>query len=138
MTEFYLDENVSSKRFIRLLREAGLEVTTCRELGWGGKPDAWWIPEASNQGFVIVTADARIRLIPAEKHAIIESRARIIVVRISATITPELAAHNFVNSRNSINRFIKKVPAPWMVRLTPPSLEAFQRGKSGRLARKEL
>ena len=68
---FYIDENLDNDFFVKSLRASGMELQTCRERGYRGTRDEIWIRTVSREGYIIVTADKRIRLNAAERLAIL-------------------------------------------------------------------
>lgn len=76
----FVDRSLGRIEVPRLLRAGGIELVTLAE--HYGRPadeaveDPRWIADASAQGWVLFMKDARIRRRPAEKQAIVESRAR--------------------------------------------------------------
>ena len=76
----FVDRSLGRVQVPRLLREVGIELVTLAE--HYGRPaderidDPTWITEASAEGWILFMKDARIRRRPAEKQAIIESRAK--------------------------------------------------------------
>jgi hypothetical protein len=135
---FFIDENLQGKRFVEPLRVAGLNVTTATDLGLRGVPDAQWIPQVALEGFVVLTGDTRVRLVPAEKLAVVRARARIVAVRVGGDKTLERIARNVINSRHVIERFDVRNEAPWFAVLSLPTPKDFELSRSGRLRKVEL
>ena len=138
MIRFFIDENLQGQRFVEPLRVAGLNVTTATELGLRGVPDAQWIPQVALEGFVVVTGDTRVRLVPAEKLAVVRARARIVAVRCGGDKTLERLARNVINSRRVIERFDARNVAPWFAVLTMPTPKYCELNRGGRLRKVEL
>ena len=131
MIRFFIDENLQGQRFVEPLRVAGLNVTTATDLGLRGVPDAQWIPQVALEGYVVVTGDTRVRLVPAEKLAVVRARARIVAVRVGGDKTLERLARNVINSRRLIERFDARNVAPWFAVLTMPTPKDFAFNRSG-------
>ena len=76
----FVDRSLGRIEVPRLLRAGGIELVTLAE--HYGRPadesvdDPTWITDASERGWILFMKDARIRRRPAEKQAIVESRAR--------------------------------------------------------------
>lgn len=139
MCTFYLDENVSGRVFVEILRAAGINLVTCGELGLAGAPDELWIPKVTELQHVILSGDIRTRYIGAEKLALSASRARMIYIKQGNRTTHAQLADNFVNTHRQIQRFIRRHPAPWLVTLTrPPNVSSISDGKPGRLSQNHL
>jgi hypothetical protein len=76
----FVDRSLGRLAVPRLLRAGGIELVTLAE-HYGqpqdeGVEDPTWITDASERGWVLFMKDARIRRRPAEKEAIVGSRAR--------------------------------------------------------------
>jgi hypothetical protein len=76
----FVDRSLGRIEVPRLLRAGGIELVTLAE--HYGRPadesieDTTWITDAAANGWVLFMKDARIRRRPAERQAIVESRAR--------------------------------------------------------------
>jgi len=76
----FIDRSLGRIQVPRLLRAGGIELITLAE--HYGRPqdedvdDPTWITEASERGWILFMKDQRIRRRPAERQAIIDSRAR--------------------------------------------------------------
>lgn len=138
MLSFYVDENLQGKRFVGQLRSNGLTVATAADLGLVGEADAVWIPYVTKRGFVILTADRAIRLVPAEKEALLRTGARIVAVKVGGSKTLEMIASNVINSHHAIERFDSRNEAPWFVVLQMPDPKDFALNRSGRIRKKDL
>lgn len=137
MAHYFLDENLG-RRVGSVLKEAGFDVATVHDLDMAGRPDVEWISRVAALDRIIITADARIRLVPAEKAVVIAARARLITVRIGKVATVMNVAINIVNSRVLMERFIARTDAPWIVSLSMPDERDFQLGRPGKLSRNKL
>ena len=123
---------------VSFLRGAGIDVTTSRELGLNNTPDVIWIPQVASLDYVIVTADARLRLVPAEKEAMIAARARVVVGRVGGSSGLERVARNLVNSHTALERFVDRETAPWFVSLSLPNDKDFDLRRPGRISKNKL
>lgn len=137
MARYFLDENLG-RRVGSVLKEAGFNVVTSHDLGLAGRPDVEWISQVAAQDRIIITADANIRLVPAEKAAVIAARARLITVRIGKVATVINVAVNIVNSQAVLERFIARTDAPWIISLSMPDEQSFKLGRPGKLSRNKL
>src|SRR5690606_38725434 len=117
---FYIDENLDGETFVGILLSAEVPIIRCRDLGFGGIEDAIWIPQVTERGLVIVTADVRTRYRPAEERALIAAQARAIHLKLGNRATHSELARNRVNTLRDIERFIKRNPAPWVATLSRP------------------
>lgn len=137
MARYFLDENLG-RSVESILRNAGFDVVTSRGLGMIGMADIEWIPRVAALGRVIITADSRIRLVPAEKAAVTTAVARLITVKVNKAATVRDVANNLVNSRALLERFIAKNAAPWIVSLSMPNERDYALGRPGRLSQNKL
>lgn len=138
MLHYFIDENLQGRRFVDPLRESGLTITTAGDRGLRGVPDAEWIPRIAAEGLVIVTADRNIRLVPAEKAAVLNARARVIGLRVGGNKTLERLARNLLNSQRALESYDRSHPAPWFVVLSMPSPQHFERNRSGKIRTVDL
>ncbi len=76
----FLDENTCSRKLVEALRTADISVERSTDHFPRGTPDAEWIPLVTSRGWLILTADDRIRYRSNEKIAVQESRARLFVL----------------------------------------------------------
>ena len=76
----FVDRSLGRVKVPQLLRAAEVQLITLAE--HYGRPhdedaeDPIWIADASERSWIVLREDARIRRRPAEKHAIVDSRAR--------------------------------------------------------------
>jgi hypothetical protein len=130
----YIEENLDGRTFRAVLVEAGVQFVRANDLGLRGAPDPVWIPRVGRDGLVIVTSDVRTRYRPAEKRALVASRARVICLPQSRAATHTMLARNFVNAQGVLARFIARHQAPWLVTLNlPVNREDISKGVHGRL-----
>lgn len=73
---FFLDENTCGQKLIYALRGAGARVELATENFERGTADAVWIPEVTRRGWVIITADEKIRYRPNEKAVFVRAGAK--------------------------------------------------------------
>jgi len=60
----------------------------------------------------LLTADARMRYVPAEKQAILRFGARVIHLKVSERWPIDVLAEVFVANIHRVERFLSKHPAP--------------------------
>jgi hypothetical protein len=73
---------LGTKLFPRRLREHGLRVATLIEtFQQYDLPDREWLPEIGRRGWVVLTADQRMRYRERERDAIMESGLRVFVLK---------------------------------------------------------
>lgn len=74
----FLDENHHRcKPILRVLAEAGVRVVCHYEHFQPGTPDEVWLPFVGEKGWVLLTADTRIRIRHSERTQVIQSNARL-------------------------------------------------------------
>jgi hypothetical protein len=106
------------------LRDAGANVVTLAELYPETEelvPDERWIREATDDGFVILMKDDRIRRRPREQSAILESGARAFVIT-NASLTGPQMAELLVSNLNRIAQRARH-PGPYIYGVYPERLE---------------
>lgn len=137
MLVFFIDRNLESQKFITPLLAAALEVARHREYFQHDARDDEWIPQVAARGWIIVTADRRIRLRSHEKQAVLLTNARVIGLTMGKATFEQLAA-NFVRTMPRIERFIAQTPAPFFAVLSRPNDRDFLLGKPGKITIKKL
>jgi hypothetical protein len=74
---YFTDWCLGSRVLPAALREADMQVVTHEEFGLAhDELDVVWIPKVASRGYIILTADKRIRRDPLELRAVVTSRAR--------------------------------------------------------------
>ena len=86
-----------------------------------GTPDAEWIPQIAQRGWVTLTHDRRIRYNRRNRDAAMSSGARIIVIS-SGNARAEMA-QIFLNLREQITDFLQQNSAPFIARLYRDRIE---------------
>ncbi|MBS3933903.1 MAG: hypothetical protein KGZ35_06055 [Truepera sp.] len=129
---FFIDRNLQGRTFYEPLRAAGLLVALHRNHFAHEAADVEWIPVVAERGWIIVTADRRLRLAKDEQTAIVTAKARVVALTQGKATFSELA-ENFLFARAKIERFVKKHPAPFFAVLSRPNEQDRQRGRAGNL-----
>lgn len=111
MTTFFTDRNLG-KRFGRRLRKLGLLVEIHDDHLDQETCDEDLLRYAAANGWVIVTADYRIRYRPAEKEAIITARAAVIHVKQPPTGRIDELAEHFAANATKVEHFLQKHQPP--------------------------
>jgi len=117
------------------LRQAGFIIERHRDHFSHDAADVVWIRAVSQREWVILTLDKRISRTDAEKHAVLDARARVIALS-AGKATLAMLAENVIRSKAPLTRFIKKHDAPFFAVLSRPDERARQRGKPGTLRKK--
>ena len=124
---------MESKKFIRILRDADISVELHRHHFVGNEKDRVWIPQVAERGWTIITADKNIMLRPYEKLAVVEAKARLLIVSMGKRGSDEKMATTIANTYPRIVERFNAQNAPLVLGLNLPSDEDILRGKSGRL-----
>lgn len=101
------------------LRELGLTVELHDEHFRQEERDEVWIPHVSQQGWVILTLDERIRFNKVEKTMLLVYGARVILLPNPSQRTPGWllqVAEEFAKAQAQVERFINKTPPPFVAR----------------------
>lgn len=136
---FFVDENLDGPAFVEPLHGAGIDLVRHRDLFAQGVADTTWLPAVATSGLIVLTADVRIRFRALEVAAIVESRARVLVLRKGKNMTHPRLAALFIRSQAPVAAFFAACTAPCVAVLASRShsddpLEA----KSGRLTAKDI
>lgn len=115
---FFTDRDLGT-RFPEIMSAAGIHVRRHRDLFPHDCPDEVWLEAVGRNGWVAVSHDARIRYKPNERAAVVEHKARLLVV-VGKAPFPELA-RNFVATLPRITDFVGRHPAPWIAKVYRPS-----------------
>ena len=131
MLTFFVDKNIDSKSFTDPLKDALISLQLHRDHFIQHEEDEKWIPVVASQDWIIVTADERVRFNPREKQAIIESKAKVLILTMGKSpYFPDLAT-NFLNSYRRIEKTFYKTKPPCMVVLSKPKKADFEQGEPG-------
>lgn len=85
-----------------------------------GTLDVEWLPKVGAAGWILLTKDQNIRRHPLEMRAFMESRVRAFVLT-AGNLTGEEQAHVFGEAIPAMKRLIKRVPAPFIARVSKES-----------------
>lgn len=114
MIIFFTDRNLG-KRFAERLRELGLSVEIHDDHLDQVAPDEEVLSYAAARGWVVITADYRIRYRPAEREAIISTKATVIHVKPrQARPLPEIA-ELFAANLSRIEQCLQKHQPPLFI-----------------------
>lgn len=111
MTVFLTDRNLG-KRFPGILVEAGLIVEAHDDHFEQAAQDDEILELVADRGWVLLTADARMRYVPAEKQAVIRFRARVIHLKVSGRWKIDVLANTFAANIHRVELFLSKHQAP--------------------------
>lgn len=109
---FFIDRSLGGKIVPTKLREAGWKVEHHDDHFSDNTPDATWISEAGRHGWVILTADERIRYKPAEKAALLNSGTLTFLLASRKGLTGVEMADAFLSVEAGISNAITKQRPP--------------------------
>ena len=112
---------MGTRRFAEVILNDAIQLEKLLDHFPSGTPDAEWIPEVSQRGWVALTHDRRIRYNRRNRDAAMNSGARIIVVS-SGTTRAEMA-RIFLGLHDQILRFLHENESPFIARLYRDRIE---------------
>ena len=110
---FFLDRNLAKKTIAEALRQAGAEVRVHDDHFPSSARDEEWLSEVGQQGWIVLTKDARIRYREIEMNAGVGA----FVLTAKNLQGPELASI-FVHALPSMTRFAVRHPRPFIAKVT--------------------
>lgn len=128
---FFVDRDLAGKRFLEILREAGVQVEDHNDHFGPTTPDVEWLSFVARKGWVALTHNRRIRQTSHETWVLMESGVRVLIL-IGKAPQPELA-ENFVRSLPGIRRFLRRQKGPFIAKVTRPSERGRRLGRAGRV-----
>ncbi len=119
---FYLDEDLDGPKFSDPLTAAAIPFTRHRDLFRQGAADVSWIPEVTQRGLIILSANTGMLFKPLEVWAIRNSGARILYLHQGAGGHVAMAKI-FVRSQHVVTRFfgVPVTPRVGVLKRQPPS-----------------
>lgn len=115
---FFTDRDLGNQ-FPNTLKAAGLTVLSHSGVFAADTPDTQWLAAVSNQGWVAITHDKRIRYKPNELAAVIEHKAALLVIVGNAPLA-ELA-ENFVAMKDKVLDFVASQDRPFIAKVYRPA-----------------
>lgn len=97
------------KRFPALLAAAGLHVESHAENFLHDAPDAEWLPQVANRGWIVVTHDQRIRYNALEIQAAMNAGVRVAIL-IGKGLRHDQLAEMFLTQRSRLERLLDSHP----------------------------
>ena len=108
---FFVDRSLGGKIVPTKLRDAGWKVEHHDDHFADDTPDTTWISEAGRRGWIILTADERIRYKPVEKAALLASGTLTFLLASRKGLTGAEMAEAFLSVQVSIiNAIIRQRP----------------------------
>ena len=77
MNPLFCDEDVG-KGVPTSLDAVNFEAKALVSLGWGGKPDTWWLEQVGTKGWLVFSCNKKMLEVPSEREAIIRHKVGII------------------------------------------------------------
>lgn len=109
---FFVERSLGKTLAVRL-REDGLKVEAHSDHFTPGAPDEVWLREAGDSGWVVLTADKRIRYRKSEKEALISAGVACFVL-VSGNLTGELQYAVIKKALPAILRHLSSNTAPFI------------------------
>jgi predicted nuclease of predicted toxin-antitoxin system len=132
---FFVDENLDGAAFVEPLRAAGIDLTRHRDRFAQGVADTEWLPAVADEGLIVLTADVRIRFRPLEVAAIVESRARVLLLRKGKRMTHARLAALLIRSKEVVADFFESCREPCVgVLASRPDSDDPEERKPGRIS----
>lgn len=130
---FFIDRDLGRHILPQALERAGLAVERHDLHFQPDTPDEIWIPQVAQRGWVIVSGDRKILRRPHEVGALVESRARMLILVGNHAPADELAS-NLINTLPKIEELLDRLEPPVVFRVYRPSpRELVFEGKPGRV-----
>lgn len=113
---FFIDCCLGKHPILEMLRETGISVKIHDEHFPQNAQDIEWIPEVGKRQWIILTKDERIGRNPLERQAVARANLRMFTLA-SRKLSGEDTAIAFRDALNSMLRFIKKNPSPFIAKV---------------------
>ena len=112
---FFVDRNLGRHIFPGRLREAGVQLETHDDHFPPDEQDPVWIAEAGKRGWVVLTADQRIRRVSLETEAIMSAGVQAFIF-VGKTDVHRFA-EAFLKARGRIGRLLAKEMGPFIAKI---------------------
>ena len=109
---FFVDRSLGGKVVPTTLRKAGWKVERHDDHFSDDTPDTAWISAAGKRGWIILTADERIRYKPVEKAALLASGTLTFLLASRKGLTGAEMAEAFLSVQTSIGNAITRQRPP--------------------------
>lgn len=109
---FFVDENLDGAAFVEPVRAAGIDLTRHRDRFAQGVADTEWLPAVGDEGLIVLTADVRIRFRPLEVAAIVDSHARVLLLRKGKRMTHARLVALLIRSQEVVADFFATCREP--------------------------
>lgn len=112
----FLDENLDGETVVDALRAAGVPIRRLSDEFDRSVEDTAWLPVVAKQGWAIATRDNRIRHRPAERAAVREAGAILVVLR-GGGLRGEVMASMLADAYPALCKLVARYQAPMIVHL---------------------
>jgi hypothetical protein len=112
----FLDENLDGDTVADALAAAGVPIRRLSEVLDRSTEDAVWLPTVAARGWAIATRDGRMRHRPAERAAILEAGAILVVLR-GGGLRGEVMAGMLIAAYPSLQRIVSRYQAPMIIHI---------------------
>jgi len=113
---FFIDRCLGTKQVVEILRNAGAKVEIHDDHFGQDAQDTQWLPQVSQQGWVVLTKDENIGRRGIEKVAVANSNAQVFVL-VSKDLTGQKMGEVFVQALGAMERFVEKHSAPFIAKV---------------------
>ena len=83
------DEDIGT-RVPSALHMIGYDVTSMHDLRWRARQDTDWIVDAASSGFLVVSCNKKMLLVPEERQAIIDSKLGVVYFTSGEISVPDM------------------------------------------------
>lgn len=113
---FFIDRALGKNKIASALREAGETVIVHDDVFKPDAQDVEWLPFVGEEGWIVLTKDAKIRYRTLEREALINSGARAFVF-VSGNVPAIETAQILVKALPAMKEFIIKHRAPFIAKV---------------------
>lgn len=113
---FFIDRAIAQKTVPKALHGAGAMVEAHIDHFAPEAPDIEWLPAVSEQGWVILTKDAKIGSRLVEVEAIARSGARVFIL-VAGNLTRQQMADLFVDALEKLKKFTQGNQGPFIAKV---------------------
>ena len=100
------------------LRAVAYPARSLYGLGWGGRPDVWWLERAGQNGWLVFSCNKRMLLVPRERKAIIDNNVGVVYLT-NGEETPALMLKVLLNRWHKLEFLDATTPRPFARFLSP-------------------
>lgn len=112
----FLDRSFGGYRLANLLRKVGFTVEVHKDHFRQDEDDHVWIPDVVQRGWVIFSSDGRLAKDPLNIHAVLHSKAQVLITKKNDTL-PEVWGACFIAGFARIRELLAQNPGPVYIRI---------------------